>query len=85
MSTNKMHTQKNHGIILQASMPQHSQISEFFLVGSLDMAIIKSQIESLNKAGDDIYPVMQQCLVKSIARFLKQKKKEDQVESEMEL
>ena len=84
MPTRKFHKQTNHGVIVQASMPQHNQISEFFVVGCLDMATIKSQIESLNKAGDEVYPVMQQCLVKSIARFLKQKVKVEPMESEVE-
>ena len=56
-------------------MSQHKQISEFFLMGSLDQAIIKSQVESLNIAGDEIYPVLQQCLVRSVANFLKKKEK----------
>ena len=71
----------NHGVIMQAMLSQHDQISEFFLVGSMDVNSIKKTMEVLSKASDDIYPVLQQSLVKSIMKILKQKKDEENEES----
>ena len=63
---------------MQAMLSQHDQISEFFFVGSIDVNSINKYMEVLNKASDDVYPVIQQCLVKSIKKMLKRKKKEEE-------
>ncbi|KAK2577485.1 hypothetical protein KPH14_003583 [Odynerus spinipes] len=62
----------SHGIIMQASLPQHGQISEFFLVGSLNMKHVTNAIEMIKEANKDIYPLLQQCLVKSIFKAFKE-------------
>lgn len=59
-------TVDNHGIIIQAALPQHGQISEMFVVGSVDMDTIVHSVELLNKAHKDICPLLEQCLVKTV-------------------
>ncbi|XP_068989601.1 exosome complex component MTR3 isoform X3 [Neodiprion pinetum] len=66
----------NHGLIMQAALPQHDQISEFFLVGSINIDCIKQAIETLTVANKNICPVVQQCLVKTVLRALKRKEQE---------
>lgn len=70
----------NHGIIMQAMLSQHDQISEFFLIGSMDMNRINFSIETLNKAGNEVYPMLQQSLTKSIMKALKKRKEEGDAE-----
>ncbi|KAF7417907.1 hypothetical protein HZH68_000560 [Vespula germanica] len=70
---------ENRGIIIQASLPQLEQISEFFLVGNLSMKHITNAIEIIKQANKDICPLLQQCLVKSVFKVFKEterKKKE---------
>ncbi|XP_012257428.2 exosome complex component MTR3 [Athalia rosae] len=67
---------KNHGLIMQATLPQHDQVSEFFLVGNIDVTAIKQSIETLTAASKNICPLMQQCLVKTVLRALKKKESE---------
>lgn len=67
----------DHGLITQATLPQHDQVSEFFLVGSVDLDGIKRAIDTLNRANKDICPIIQQCLVKTVLRAFKRKKHED--------
>ncbi|XP_058792767.1 exosome complex component MTR3-like isoform X2 [Phymastichus coffea] len=67
----------NHGIVMQAMLPQHDQISEFFLIGSMNLKCINSSIETLNKAGNEVYPTLQQSLTKSIKKMFKKRKEED--------
>lgn len=57
-------------------MTQHSQISEFYFAGSLDLESLKFHIEKLNKAEEQIFPVMQQSLVKFVVKSLKNKNTE---------
>ncbi|XP_012288249.1 exosome complex component MTR3 [Orussus abietinus] len=64
---------QNHGIIMQAILPQHTQVSEFFAIGSLDLDCIKSVVDTLTAASKEICPVMQQCLVKSVIKCIKTK------------
>ena len=59
----------NHGIITLASLPQHGQISEVFLVGSVDTNSVVRATEVLAAANKDICPVLQQCLVKTIMKL----------------
>ncbi|XP_046734008.1 exosome complex component MTR3-like isoform X1 [Diprion similis] len=72
----KANPSKNHGLIMQAALPQHDQISEFFLVGSIDVESIKQVIETLTVANKNICPVVQQCLVKTVLRALNRKEQE---------
>ncbi|XP_035726925.1 exosome complex component MTR3-like [Vespa mandarinia] len=65
----------NHGIIVQASLPQLEQISEFFLVGNLNMEHITNAIEVIKQANKDICPLLQQCLVKSVFKVFKEKER----------
>lgn len=58
----------NHGIITLASLPQHNQISEVFLIGNVDIKCITYATEALTTANKDICPVIEQCLVKTIMR-----------------
>ncbi|XP_034947589.1 exosome complex component MTR3-like [Chelonus insularis] len=67
---------ENHGIIVQASLPQHSQISELYFVGNIDFNLIKSTMDILLSTSNDLCLVMQQCLVKSVIKTLKEKEKE---------
>ncbi|XP_047370509.1 exosome complex component MTR3-like [Vespa velutina] len=65
----------NHGIMVQASLPQLEQISEFFLVGNLNMEHITNAIEVIKQANKDICPLLQQCLVKSVFKVFKEKER----------
>lgn len=66
----------DHGIITQAMLPQLDQISELFLVGCMDVTRINSSMEILSQTNNEIYPLLQESLQKSILRMLK-KRKED--------
>ncbi|KAL6440042.1 hypothetical protein ACFW04_002995 [Cataglyphis niger] len=59
-------TTQNHGIIIQAALPQHGQISEMFVVGSIDIDTIVHSMDLLSKAHKDICPLLEQCLVKTV-------------------
>ncbi|XP_003402091.1 exosome complex component MTR3 [Bombus terrestris] len=59
----------NHGIITLASLPQHNQISEVFLIGSINTNSVVQATEILTAANKDICPVLQQCLVKTIMKL----------------
>lgn len=59
-------TVHDHGIIMQAALPQHGQISEMFVVGSIDTDTIVHSMDLLNKAHKDICPLLEQCLVKTV-------------------
>ncbi|KAJ8687857.1 hypothetical protein QAD02_023652 [Eretmocerus hayati] len=76
-SCTKKNDPVNHGLIMQAMLSQHDQISEFFFVGNMNVKSINGCIELLNKAGNDVYPVLQQSLVKSVLKILKRQKKKD--------
>lgn len=62
---------ENHGIVMLASLPQHNQISEIFSVGNADVKSIIHATELLNTANNDICPVVQQCLVKTVMKLHK--------------
>jgi hypothetical protein len=68
----------NHGIIMQAMLSQHDQISEFFLVGSMDVNFINTSMNTLSKISNEIYPILQQSLRKSIIKMIKRKKEGDE-------
>ncbi|XP_003697651.1 exosome complex component MTR3 [Apis florea] len=59
----------NHGIITLASLAQHNQVSEVFLIGSIDTKSIIQATEILITVNKDICPVLQQCLVKTIMKL----------------
>ncbi|XP_067013327.2 exosome complex component MTR3 [Anabrus simplex] len=66
---------KNHGIITVAYSPMHQQICEFVQYGMMNMDCITSSISLLTKACENIHPLSQQCLVKSVTKALMKKKK----------
>nr|XP_003704511.1 PREDICTED: exosome complex component MTR3 [Megachile rotundata] len=59
----------NHGIITLASLPQHGQVSEIFLIGDIDTDSIMRATDVLTATNKDICPVVQQCLVKTIMKL----------------
>ncbi|XP_078042633.1 exosome complex component MTR3 [Augochlora pura] len=59
----------NHGIVTLASLPQHGQISEVFLVGNIDTDSVIHTTDILTEINKDICPVVQQCLVKTIMKL----------------
>ncbi|XP_076298992.1 exosome complex component MTR3 [Lasioglossum baleicum] len=63
----------NHGTITLASLPQHNQISEVFLVGNIDTDSVMHATDVLTVINKDICPVLQQCLVKTIMKLHKAK------------
>ncbi|XP_058810210.1 exosome complex component MTR3-like [Phymastichus coffea] len=56
----------NHGIVMHAILLRHDQISEHFLVESLDLNRIYSTINKLNRAVTEIYPILQQTLINQL-------------------
>ncbi|XP_032664478.1 exosome complex component MTR3-like [Odontomachus brunneus] len=66
----------DHGIIVQAALPQHSQIAEMFVVGSFDTDTIVHSMSLLSIAHKDICPLLEQCLVKTIFKSFRPTKKE---------
>jgi len=74
----------NHGIIMQAALPQHDQIAELYFVGDIDMVSMKPAIESMIEIGKDICLVLQQCLVKSVMKCLKERDEEKSVTDHQE-
>ncbi|KYQ60798.1 Exosome complex exonuclease MTR3 [Trachymyrmex zeteki] len=56
----------DHGIVVQAALPQHGQISEMFVIGSINMHTMEHSMGLLSKAHKDICPLLEQCLVKTV-------------------
>ena len=77
LSTDAKNKQINHGIVMQALMPQHDQISEFFAEGNLNFECIKKATEILENENKKIYPILKNYLSNSIVKALKMKKEED--------
>lgn len=67
----------DHGIIVQAALPQHGQIAEIFVVGSFDTDTIVHSMDLLSTAHKDICPLLEQCLVKTIFKSFRSTKKKD--------
>lgn len=67
----------DHGIIVQAVLPQHDQISEMFMIGSIDMNSIERSMELMNDAHKNICPILEQCLVKTVFETFPNSKKTD--------
>lgn len=63
---------------MQAMLSQHDQISEFFFVGSIDADSINKSMEILSKTSSDVYPVLQQSLIKTITKELKRRIEENE-------
>lgn len=59
-------TVHDHGIIIQAALPQQGQISEMFVTGSIDVDTIVHSMDLLNEAHKDICSLLEQCLVKTV-------------------
>jgi len=59
-------TADNHGIIVQAALAQHGQISEMFLIGSIDTDTIERSMNLLSDLHKDICPILEQNLVKTV-------------------
>lgn len=68
-------TTHNHGIIVQAVLPQHGQISEILVMGSLDTDTIIHSMDLLNKVHKDICPIIEQCLVKTVFKAFRSSSK----------
>lgn len=75
LSTLKKSKAVNHGVIMQAILTQHEQISEFFFVGSMDVQCINSTMEAINKRSEEIHSVLQESLTKSVLKMLRKRKK----------
>lgn len=65
----------NHGIIMQASLPQHEQIAELHFSGDIDLNNIKPVLDKLTDTSKDISLVIQQRLVKSVLKTLNNNEK----------
>ncbi|EFN80643.1 Exosome complex exonuclease MTR3 [Harpegnathos saltator] len=61
----------DHGIIVQAILSQHNQISEMFVVGSFNTDTIIHSMDLLSTAHKDICPLLEKCLVKTIFKTFK--------------
>lgn len=61
-------TTDDHGIIVQAALPQHGQISEMFVIGSIDTDTIEHSMNLLSEIHKNICPLLEQCLVKTVYR-----------------
>lgn len=59
-------TTLEHGIIVQAALPQHDQISEMYMVGSIEVDTITNFMDILNETHKNICLLMEQCLVKTV-------------------
>ncbi|GLH06790.1 Exosome complex component MTR3 [Gryllus bimaculatus] len=71
-------TLQNHGTIVFSYSASQQQISEYAQTGAMNLDCITSAIDILTRACDDIYPLSQQCLVKSVAKSVKRKKKREE-------
>lgn len=60
----RAHKSKSHGIMMQANLLQKNQVSELYFVGNIDLERIKSTMDALTKASNDLSLVTQQYLVK---------------------
>lgn len=77
-STKPPGTAGDHGIIVQAALPQHGQISEMFVIGSIDLDTIERSLDLLSDIHKDICPILEQCLVKTVFKtFRSNDKKAD--------
>ncbi|XP_069676707.1 exosome complex component MTR3-like isoform X3 [Periplaneta americana] len=70
---------RNHGIITAAFSPAHQQMSEFAQSGAMDIDCVTSSIQLLTETCESVYPLSQQCLLKSVTKMLKKKQKETQL------
>lgn len=59
-------TSYDHGILVQAVLSQHSQVTEIFMAGSVDVDTIAHSMDLLNEAHKDICNLLEQCLVKTV-------------------
>jgi len=59
-------TSHDHGIIVQAMLPQHDQATEIFMIGNIDVDTIVHSMDLLNEAHKDICLLLEQCLVKNV-------------------
>lgn len=57
---------QEHGIIVQAALPQHGQISEMYMMGSIETNTISRFMDILNETHKNICPLIEQCLVKTV-------------------
>jgi hypothetical protein len=71
----------NHGIITAAFSPAHQQMSDFAQSGVMDIECVTSCIQVLREACEIIYPLSQQCLLKSVTTMFKKK----QIETNLDL
>ncbi|XP_020278762.1 exosome complex component MTR3-like [Pseudomyrmex gracilis] len=59
----------NHGIVVQAALAQHTQVSEMLVVGSVDIdAITHCTSNIFSEIHKDICPLLEQCLVKTVLK-----------------
>lgn len=63
---------------MQAMLLQHDQISEFFLVGSMNVNCVNNSMEILSKTCGDIHPILQESLTKLVIKMIKRKKEEEE-------
>lgn len=59
----------NHGIVVQAALAQHAQVSEMLVVGSVDIdAITHCTLNIFSETHKDICLLLEQCLVKTVLK-----------------
>jgi hypothetical protein len=56
----------DHGIIVQAMLPQHGQTTEIFMTGNIDVDTVVHSMDLLNEAHKDICLLLEQCLVRNV-------------------
>jgi len=66
----------NHGIITAAFSPAHQQMCDFAQSGVMDIECVTSSVQVLREACETIYPLSQQCLLKSVTKMFKTKQTE---------
>ena len=67
---------RNHGLITAAFCPAHQQVTEFAQSGAMDIQSVTSSVQLLTEVCETLYPLAQQCLLKSVTKALKKKQKE---------
>ncbi|XP_011862792.1 PREDICTED: exosome complex component MTR3-like [Vollenhovia emeryi] len=75
-------TTDDHGIIVQATLPQHGQISEIFVVGSIDIDTIERSMNLLSSVHNDICPLLEQCLVKTVFKAFRERSNSKKTDKE---
>ncbi|KAK3930577.1 Exosome complex component MTR3 [Frankliniella fusca] len=69
---------QNHGLITVSLMGAHTQITQMWQTGSMTTTCVSESLTHLIQSCEEIYPIAQRCLVKSVVDTISKKKISEQ-------